>query len=59
MQLNRPASTLNEEPIYRNTRDCLQKIAKHEGLRGFYRGLMPQVLGVSLGKAIKLTVIYK
>ncbi|OXA52199.1 Calcium-binding mitochondrial carrier protein Aralar1 [Folsomia candida] len=55
MQLNRPSS-LYEGRLYTGTRDCIQKVAQHEGIYGFYRGITPQVVGVALGKAIKLSM---
>lgn len=42
--------------LYRNSLDCAGKVLKNEGLRGFYRGLAPQLVGVAPEKAIKLTV---
>ena len=30
--------------VYRNVRDAVQSIAREEGLRGFYRGLLPTLL---------------
>ncbi|CDK28163.1 unnamed protein product [Kuraishia capsulata CBS 1993] len=36
--------------------DCFRKVFKHEGARGFYSGLLPQLVGVAPEKAIKLTV---
>lgn len=45
-----------EGRLYTGTRDCIQKVAQHEGIYGFYRGITPQVVGVALGKAIKLSV---
>lgn len=42
--------------LYRNSIDCFRKVLKHEGFRGLYAGLGPQLLGVAPEKAIKLTV---
>ncbi|KAF8323685.1 mitochondrial carrier [Clavulina sp. PMI_390] len=42
--------------LYKNSWDCAQKVFRNEGLRGFYRGLGPQLVGVAPEKAIKLTV---
>ncbi|AOA63801.1 Mitochondrial amino acid transporter [Komagataella phaffii CBS 7435] len=36
--------------------DCFKKTFRSEGLRGFYSGLLPQLVGVAPEKAIKLTV---
>ncbi len=30
--------------VYRNVRDAIQTIAREEGFRGFYRGLLPTLL---------------
>eukprot|EP01126_Amoeba_proteus_P037677 TRINITY_DN3899_c0_g1_i1.p1 TRINITY_DN3899_c0_g1~~TRINITY_DN3899_c0_g1_i1.p1 ORF type:complete len:420 (+),score=85.21 TRINITY_DN3899_c0_g1_i1:1134-2393(+) len=42
--------------IYDNSWDCFKKVLKGEGVRGLYRGLGPQLVGVAPEKAIKLTV---
>lgn len=42
--------------MYKNSIDCVRKVFAREGLRGFYSGLGPQLLGVAPEKAIKLTV---
>ena len=34
----------------------LHQVVRHEGFFGLYRGLLPQLLGVTPEKAIKLTV---
>ena len=44
------------ERLYSNSFNCFQTIWRTEGLRGLYRGLPPQLLGVAPEKAIKLTV---
>lgn len=43
-------------PLYNNSIDCVRKVFRNEGARGFYRGLGPQLIGVAPEKAIKLTV---
>ncbi|EFC46727.1 predicted protein, partial [Naegleria gruberi] len=40
--------------IYKNSIDCFRQIYHYEGIKGFYRGLIPQLIGVSPEKAIKL-----
>ncbi len=35
---------------------CTNQVIRHEGFRGLYRGLPPQLVGVAPEKAIKLTV---
>eukprot|EP01127_Copromyxa_protea_P012029 TRINITY_DN3097_c0_g1_i1.p1 TRINITY_DN3097_c0_g1~~TRINITY_DN3097_c0_g1_i1.p1 ORF type:complete len:724 (-),score=137.95 TRINITY_DN3097_c0_g1_i1:48-1907(-) len=42
--------------LYSNSFDCFRKVWRGEGLRGLYKGLGPQLLGVAPEKAIKLTV---
>ena len=42
--------------MYKNSFDCFKKVIRHEGFRGLYRGLPPQLVGVAPEKAIKLTV---
>eukprot|EP01126_Amoeba_proteus_P057871 TRINITY_DN7408_c0_g2_i1.p1 TRINITY_DN7408_c0_g2~~TRINITY_DN7408_c0_g2_i1.p1 ORF type:complete len:437 (+),score=94.79 TRINITY_DN7408_c0_g2_i1:303-1613(+) len=42
--------------LYDNSWDCFRKVFKGEGVRGLYRGLGPQLIGVAPEKAIKLTV---
>ena len=42
--------------MYKNSFDCFKKVLRHEGFRGLYRGLGPQLVGVCPEKAIKLTV---
>jgi solute carrier family 25 aspartate/glutamate transporter 12/13 len=44
------------EVLYRNSIDCARKVIKNEGIRGFYSGVWPQMVGVAPEKAIKLTV---
>ena len=49
-------SVLASELVYKNSWDCFRKVIQNEGLVGLYRGLIPQLIGVSPEKAIKLTV---
>lgn len=49
-------SVLASERMYTNSWDCFRKVLKNEGPVGLYRGLIPQLIGVSPEKAIKLTV---
>lgn len=30
--------------LYKNSLDCVQKVFRNEGVRGFYRGLGPQLI---------------
>lgn len=43
-------------PQYNGTTDCFRQIFRGEGLRGFYRGLPAQLVGIAPEKAIKLTM---
>jgi len=43
-------------PHYRGAIDCFRQTVQREGVRGLYRGLLPQLVGVAPEKAIKLTV---
>lgn len=56
MQLQRPGR-YTRYGMYKGNFDCLEKAYVNEGLAGLYRGLLPQLIGVSIGKALKLTVI--
>lgn len=53
---NQRAGSYIGELMYRNSFDCFKKVIRHEGFRGLYRGLLPQLVGVCPEKAIKLTV---
>ncbi|KAG5190897.1 hypothetical protein JKP88DRAFT_297327 [Tribonema minus] len=44
------------QALYKNSLDCFRQTFRNEGLRGLYRGLPPQLVGVAPEKAIKLTV---
>jgi solute carrier family 25 aspartate/glutamate transporter 12/13 len=44
------------EMLYKNSWDCAKKVVRHEGFRGLYSGVLPQLVGVAPEKAIKLTV---
>lgn len=48
-------SVLASELMYKNSFDCFSKVLRNEGFVGLYRGLLPQLVGVSPEKAIKLT----
>ncbi|WWC58629.1 uncharacterized protein I303_101173 [Kwoniella dejecticola CBS 10117] len=56
-RLQNQRSTVVGEVLYRNAADCVRKVYANEGgVRAFYRGVMPQLVGVAPEKAIKLTV---
>ncbi|KAI6238492.1 hypothetical protein M3Y99_00688200 [Aphelenchoides fujianensis] len=54
MQNQRTGSFLGEV-AYKNSWDCFKKVAKFEGLRGLYRGLLPQIIGMNDFMRDKLT----
>ncbi|KDQ63115.1 hypothetical protein JAAARDRAFT_168598 [Jaapia argillacea MUCL 33604] len=56
LSMQNQRSTVVGQLLYKNSMDCVQKVFRNEGLRGFYRGLGPQLIGVAPEKAIKLTV---
>lgn len=56
-RLQNQRSTVVGEVLYRNALDCVKKVYTNEGgVRAFYRGVLPQLVGVAPEKAIKLTV---
>ncbi|UOH80245.1 hypothetical protein LQV05_002896 [Cryptococcus neoformans] len=56
-RLQNQRSTVVGEVLYRNAFDCIKKVYTNEGgVRAFYRGVLPQLVGVAPEKAIKLTV---
>uniref|UniRef100_A0A8C8F4F9 EF-hand domain-containing protein n=1 Tax=Oncorhynchus tshawytscha TaxID=74940 RepID=A0A8C8F4F9_ONCTS len=55
MQNQRSTSSFVGELMYKNSFDCAKKVLRYEGFFGFYRGLVPQLIGVAPEKAIKLT----
>jgi solute carrier family 25 aspartate/glutamate transporter 12/13 len=56
-RLQNQRSKVVGEVLYRNAWDCIKKVYANEGgVRAFYRGVMPQLVGVAPEKAIKLTV---
>ncbi|AAW42258.1 mitochondrial inner membrane protein, putative [Cryptococcus deneoformans JEC21] len=56
-RLQNQRSTVVGEVLYRNAFDCVKKVYTNEGgIRAFYRGVLPQLVGVAPEKAIKLTV---
>ncbi|KAG5262180.1 hypothetical protein AALO_G00293100 [Alosa alosa] len=56
MQNQRSTGSFVGELMYKNSFDCAKKVLRYEGFFGFYRGLVPQLLGVAPEKAIKLTM---
>ncbi|KAI4871966.1 hypothetical protein NFI96_021270, partial [Prochilodus magdalenae] len=58
MQNQRSTGSLVGELMYKNSFDCAKKVLRYEGFFGFYRGLLPQLIGVAPEKAIKLTATH-
>ncbi|CAL9690253.1 unnamed protein product [Knipowitschia caucasica] len=56
MQNQRSTGSFVGELMYKNSFDCAKKVLRYEGFFGFYRGLLPQLIGVAPEKAIKLTM---
>ncbi|KAL7424767.1 mitochondrial aspartate-glutamate transporter agc1 [Cryptotrichosporon argae] len=56
-RLQNQRSNVVGEVLYRNAFDCVKKVyATEGGVRAFYRGVLPQLVGVAPEKAIKLTI---
>ncbi|KAJ9102397.1 hypothetical protein QFC21_002797 [Naganishia friedmannii] len=56
-RLQNQRSTVVGEVLYKNPWDCVKKVYFNEGgVRAFYRGVVPQLVGVAPEKALKLTV---
>lgn len=56
-RLQNQRSNVVGEVMYRNAADCIKKVYANEGgFRAFYRGVLPQLVGVAPEKAIKITV---
>ncbi len=51
---NQPYDANGKGTIYSGIVDCFRKSIKSEGVRGLYRGLPAQLIGVAPEKAIKL-----
>ncbi len=52
MQMN---GLLGAEKVYKNSLDCIKKVAAGEGVKGFYGGLVPTLLKVGPAAAIQFT----
>jgi len=46
----------SSQKVYNSSIDCFKKIIKADGVRGLYKGLPAQLIGITPEKAIKLTV---
>jgi solute carrier family 25 aspartate/glutamate transporter 12/13 len=53
---NMRAAPVGAAPLYDGPVDCFRKIVRLEGARGLYRGLRPNLIGVTPEKAIKLAI---
>eukprot|EP00339_Tiarina_fusa_P011117 CAMPEP_0117031584 /NCGR_PEP_ID=MMETSP0472-20121206/22685_1 /TAXON_ID=693140 ORGANISM="Tiarina fusus, Strain LIS" /NCGR_SAMPLE_ID=MMETSP0472 /ASSEMBLY_ACC=CAM_ASM_000603 /LENGTH=240 /DNA_ID=CAMNT_0004739941 /DNA_START=226 /DNA_END=945 /DNA_ORIENTATION=+ len=47
---------INGQKLYKNSIDCFIKVVKGESFFGLYKGLGPQLIGVTPEKAVELTV---
>ena len=45
-----------KQKLYNNSFDCFKKIVRSEGIRGLYRGCLPNVVCVFPEKALKITI---
>lgn len=55
-RLQNQASGKAGQLVYNGAWDCFTKIIRSEGVKGLYRGLAPNLVGVTPEKAIKLAV---
>jgi solute carrier family 25 aspartate/glutamate transporter 12/13 len=56
-RLQNQRSTVVGEVLYKSPLDCIKKVYTNEGgVRAFYRGMVPQLIGVAPEKSIKLVV---
>ena len=44
MELIRTRLAVSPEGTYRGMRDCVRKVLQHEGVRAFYKGLLPSLV---------------
>ncbi len=48
MELVRTRLAVSSEGTYRGMADCIRRVLKYEGMRAFYRGLLPSLVSPSL-----------
>ena len=48
MELVRTRLAVSSEGTYRGMADCIRRVLKYEGMRAFYRGLLPSLVSRSL-----------
>eukprot|EP00891_Asterochloris_glomerata_P006722 jgi/Astpho2/6722/Aster-06741 len=46
LELVRTRLAVSPEGTYRGMRDCVRKVLQHEGVRAFYKGLLPSLIGI-------------
>ena len=46
MELIRTRLAVSPEGTYRGMRDCVRKVLQHEGVRAFYKGLLPSLVSL-------------
>lgn len=44
MELVRTRLAVSSEGTYRGMADCIRRVLKYEGMRAFYRGLLPSLV---------------
>lgn len=47
------------ELLYKNSLDCVKKVYRNEGFKGFYRGLPPQLIVRCLSRCVGLVSVKK
>ncbi|KAG7263729.1 hypothetical protein CRUP_016226 [Coryphaenoides rupestris] len=52
MQNQRSTGSFVGELMYKNSFDCAKKVLRYEGFSGFYRGLVPQLIGAGGSQVI-------
>jgi len=56
VQVLKTRLVLRKTGQYANSVDCAQRIWRHEGVRGFYRGFLPNVIGILPYAGIDLAI---
>jgi len=56
IQNQRSSGTYAGQQLYKGPVDCFKHVWKYEGIRGLYRGIIAQLIGVGPEKALKLVV---
>lgn len=57
VRLQSQPSGPGQVPIYSGAGDCVKKIIKNEGLKAFYKGTVPPLMGIGLCVSIQFAVV--